>query len=87
MALEYYAYVNAYHIEEPKHKQEESKDNILPLIINDAKDITLASYEPMTKDLITAHRLSDYRRKIFTLLLLPDVDIMYDSILKGVYDL
>lgn len=49
----------------------------------DAKDITLAQYERTTKDLITAHRISDYRRKKFELLLLPSVDILFNHLLEG----
>lgn len=49
----------------------------------DAKDITLAQYDRTTKDLITAHRISDYRRKKFELLLLPPVEILFDRLLEG----
>ena len=54
----------------------------LPLI-EDARDITLAQYEPQTKDLITAHNLKDYRRKTFNLVLLPKVNVLFDKYLEG----
>lgn len=54
----------------------------LPLV-EDARDITLAQYEPMTKNHITAHRIKDYRRKTFNLVLLPEVNILFDKFLEG----
>lgn len=54
----------------------------LPLV-EDAKEITLAQYEPVTKDLVTAHRLKDYRRKSFNMMLLPKVDVLFDKFLEG----
>lgn len=89
MALEYYKYINNYTVDvhTPTIPEEKEAPSVLPLSMSDAKDITLASFDANTKDLITAHQLKDYRRKTFTLLLLPDVDIMYDQILKGVYEL
>lgn len=52
-------------------------------LLEDAKDITLAEYDRNTKDVLTAHRMKDYRRKTFNLILLPKVDIMFDAILEG----
>ena len=52
-------------------------------LLEDAKEITLAEYDRNTKDIITAHRMKDYRRKQFNLVLLPDVDILFDKILEG----
>ena len=52
-------------------------------VLDDAKDITLAQYSRYTKDVITAHRMKDYRRKRFNLILLPDVNIMFDRLLEG----
>lgn len=63
-----------------KSPEEVSKG--LPLV-EDARDVTLSQYEPMTKDFITAHRIKDYRRKTFNLILLPDVDVLFDEFLKG----
>lgn len=52
-------------------------------LLEDAKDITLAQYDKYTKDILTAHRMKDYRRKRFNLVLLPDADILFDKILEG----
>ena len=52
-------------------------------LLEDARDITLAEYDRNTKDTITAHRMKDYRRKRFNLILLPEVDILFDKILEG----
>ena len=52
-------------------------------LLEDAVDITLAEFDRNTKDVITAHRLQDYRRKRFNLVLLPQVDIMFDRLLEG----
>lgn len=52
-------------------------------ILEDAVDITLAEYERVTKDVITAHRIKDYRRKRFNLVMLPKVDILFDRVIEG----
>lgn len=52
-------------------------------LLEDAKDITLAQYSRYTKDILTAHRMKDYRRKKFNLKLMPEVDILFDRILEG----
>lgn len=52
-------------------------------ILNDAKEITLAEYDTDTKDAITAHHLKDYRRKQFNLILLPKINVLFDTILEG----
>ena len=52
-------------------------------LLEDAKLITLAQYDRNTKELLTAHRMKDYRRKRFNLVLLPDVDILFDRVLEG----
>lgn len=44
-----------------------------------AKDITLAEYDPSSQGAITAHRLKDYRRKSFSLTLLPSVRTVLDD--------
>ena len=48
-------------------------------ILTDIKPITVAEISPVSRDLITAHRLKDYRRKTFSLLLLPDIELLIDS--------
>ena len=52
-------------------------------ILEDAETVTLAEYDAFTKDVITAHRMKDYRRKTFNLALLPEVSIFFDRILEG----
>lgn len=52
-------------------------------IIPDTVDITLAEYDPDTRNAITAHHLKDYRRKRFNLNLLPDVHTLFDDMLEG----
>lgn len=62
------------------HIHEEPKG--LP-ILKDAKNITLAEYDPSTKDAITAHHLKDYRKKRFNPILLPKIEIAFDKLLEG----
>ena len=52
-------------------------------IIADAKPITLAQYDRISKNAITAHNLSEYRCKSFSMLLLPDVNTWFDTLLEG----
>lgn len=61
----------------PYKKPEVVKSNSFQL--DTAKNITLAEYDPSAQGLITAHRLRDYRRKHFTLVLLPDIEIEIDA--------
>lgn len=83
MALEYYKYVNNYAVSPPKKVEPKEESKVLELHLGEVKDITLAQYNPATKDIITAHNLKDYRRKTFTLLLLPKADIVFDRVLEG----
>ena len=52
-------------------------------ILRDTKEITLAEYDVDTKNAITAHRIKDYRRRIYNLVLLPRVNILFDKVLEG----
>lgn len=52
-------------------------------LIEDAKPITLAEYDRNTKDIITAHRMKDYRRKRFNFVLLPEITTLFDKLLEG----
>lgn len=47
-----------------------------------AMDVTLAEYNAASGDAITAHRLSDYRRRRFSLVLLPNVHILLEDLLR-----
>lgn len=51
-----------------------------------AKDITLAEYDPSSQGAITAHKLADYRRRRFSLVLLPNVHIVMDTMMEKVGD-
>lgn len=52
-------------------------------IIEDAKQVTLAQYDRVSKNAITAHNLSEYRSKQFNLMLLPDVHTWFEYLLNG----
>ncbi len=52
-------------------------------LLEDAKDITLAQYDRNTKEILTAHNMRDYRRKIFNLELLPSITTYFDLMLEG----
>ena len=56
-------------------------------ILSDVRLVTLAEIHPASQEVITAHSLKDYRRKTFSLMLLPDVPIMLDKLLDKVGDL
>ena len=60
-------------------------EEVIPSVplLDDAKEVTLAQYDRHTKDVITAHRMKDYRRKNFNLVLLPKVEILFDKMLEG----
>lgn len=55
----------------------------LPIKI-DVKKITLAQYDRVSKDVITAHNIADYRQRKFNLTLLPKVEVLLDILLEGV---
>lgn len=52
-------------------------------IIEDAKPITLAQFDRISKNAITAHRIEDYRRKSFNMLLVPEINTWFDILLGG----
>lgn len=60
-----------------KKNPNSSKTFLMPT----AKEVTLAEYNAASSDCITAHRLSDYRRRRFSLTLLPDVGILITDLL------
>ncbi|MDR1523224.1 MAG: hypothetical protein LBS29_04670 [Endomicrobium sp.] len=51
------------------------------ILLDNTQQITLAEYSPLSKNLITAHRLKDYRRKVFTLVMLPLITLPIDYLL------
>lgn len=50
-------------------------------ILSDMKTVTIAEIHPASQSFLTAHRLKDYRRKTFSLLLLPDIELPLDSLM------
>ena len=44
-----------------------------------ARDITLAEYDPSSQGTITAHRIKDYRRRTYSLTLLPNIRTVLDD--------
>ena len=84
MSLEYYSLIHTVKkIRQPKvFELPEQIASGVPLL-EDAVEITLAQYDLETKDFITAHRLKDYRRKQYTMTLLPEVKVMFDQLLEG----
>ena len=83
--LEYYAHVNNYGvtIDVPKSYVEKERDKINVFELSDAREVTLAQYDPITTDIITAHNIKDYRHKVYSLILLPQVRIIFDAVLEG----
>lgn len=53
-----------------------------PTLYMDARDITLATQSSVAGPYITAHDLSEYRWHKFSLLMLPDVKLPVDSLLR-----
>lgn len=51
-----------------------------------AKEITLAEYNEASSGAITAHRLSDYRRRKFSLVLLPNIHIPWEDLIAVAVD-
>lgn len=68
--------------EPPKPAPKPEKKEYHP-ILDVSRVVTLAEFDPVSKDAITAHRLKDYRRKTFNFTLLPDVHILLDDIMEG----
>ena len=69
-------------IEPARVYKEPERNTNKAFLIPTAKEITLAEYNPVSSDSITAHKLADYRRRQFSLVLLPDVHILIDDLLK-----
>ena len=81
--LNYYRYVNNYFVHlEPVELY--TPGTVVPdLRVDDAKTITLSEFNPKSKLAITAHRVKDYRKKSNSLILLPEVDILFDKLIEG----
>lgn len=86
MGMRYYGILTGLKldIERPTPYLERKPNKSKIFLMPTAKDVTLAEYNAASSDAITAHRLSDYRRRRFSLTLLPDVHILMEDILSSV---
>ena len=50
--------------------------------MSNARNITLAEYDPSSQGTITAHRIKDYRRRSYSLTLLPNIHTVLDDRFK-----
>lgn len=66
-------------IELPKPYVEPPKNQFT---LEKPKEVTLAEYAVESRDVIVAHRLCDYRRRKFSLVLLPNVHILFEDLLS-----
>lgn len=60
-------------ITSPKPYREPPKNMGYTFTPSPPKEITLAEYDAEARDAILAHRLCDYRRRKFSLVLLPNI--------------
>ncbi len=83
--LEFFdVYLSGFRVQQaPPMKTVDEKQESIPIPM-DAKLITLAQYDRMSKSVITAHNLAEYRKKRFSLMLLPEIDIWFDRLIEGV---
>ena len=86
MGMKYYGILTGLKldIERPTPYVEKKPGKSKMFLMPTAKDITLAEYNASSSDAITAHRLSDYRRRRFSLTLLPDFHIILEDLLSSV---
>lgn len=82
--LDNYAIIHNCRVEVPRVAVYEKPKPEAVHILGDIRQVTIAEIHPSTMGQITAHRLKDYRRKRFSLMLLPDVEIMLDYLLQEV---
>lgn len=81
--IAYYRHIHNYDID-LKPVERVTPGVIVPdLRVDDVRVITLSEYSPVSKYAITAHRVKDYRKKSNSLILLPEVDILFDKLLEG----
>lgn len=84
MAMKYFGALTDLRVQIEHHAPytEKPQEKRTVCLMPDAKTITLAEYDPASRGAITAHKLSDYRRKHFSLVLLPNVWIWLDELIK-----
>lgn len=66
-------------IKTPRLYEEEKKHSTQMFQMPKAKEVTLAEFHPKSGEAITAHRLSDYRRRRFSLVLLPNIQVAIED--------
>ena len=82
--LEYYKYVHqVYDVKQPFIPKSPEQLSVGKLLVPDIKNLTLVEYDVDTKNYITAHRMSDYRKSTFSIRLLPHVHTLFDTVLEG----
>lgn len=81
MAMKYFSLLTGRRLSIQPHNvyREPPPNRHKEFLLSDAKNVTLAEYSPVSRDAITAHRLSDYRRHTFSLILLPDIHVVMDD--------
>lgn len=82
--MTYFSLLTQLHVDIVKPVLVPDKDKSAPkaFLLPTAKDITLAEYDPSSSDAITAHHLSDYRRRKFSLTLLPSIVCIMDDMIS-----
>lgn len=73
-------YVEQKHLPYAPKKVDSSRGFQLPT----AKHITLSEFSPASQGAITAHRIRDYRRRSYSLILLPNISVAIDKFLSPV---
>jgi hypothetical protein len=81
MVIDRYKYLNI--LIPPGEPVKKEEPNILPIKLEDNMvNVTLASISPISQEVITVHKLADYRRRGHPMLLIPKVDCELDRLLK-----
>lgn len=82
MGLRDFSALYGYKIELAKHTPytEPPKRSSSTFYLPTAKEITLAEISPAAREAVTAHRLADYRRRTYSLVLLPNIRVALDDL-------
>lgn len=81
--LQYYSIIHNYNVKIKQPKPYTPGVVIPTIIVEDAVPVTLSEFAAESKNAITAHRIKDYRRVSTSLVLLPEVETLYDKLLEG----
>ena len=84
MAMEYFGLLTGMRvdIEKPTLLPRLQSKSTRAFLVPTAKEITLANIDPVSRDAVTAHKLADFRRRKFSLILLPTVFCVMDVMLE-----